>query len=653
MLGVCYYPEHWPESNWPNDAAKMKELGLTYVRIGEFAWSRLEAEPGVLTFEWMDKAIDVLAAHGLKVIIGTPTATPPKWLIDKYPDILPVDTETGQTRGFGSRRHYDFSSQQYLQESLRITELLARRYGEHPGVVGWQTDNELCCHDTTLSGSNVARKAFQSWCEQRYISIEALNEAWGTVFWSMEYRTFAEIELPIGAVTETSPSHRLAYRRFSSDQVINYHQAMVDVIRQFSPNRFVTHNFIPTSDTNVDNFALAAPLDFTCYDNYPLGRTDLLFANRDAEQVQQYMRTGHPDYATFFHDQTRGLSNGEYWIMEQQPGPVNWAMHNPIPAPGMIRLWTLEAFAHGASCVCYFRWRQAPFAQEQMHAGLLRPDDSKSEAWAEIEQVRDEMLALELSELPPAKARIAILINSEGQWVSDIEKQGVGYDFWQVQLSYYSCLRRLGLDVDYISLDDNFDEYAMIIVPNWPIIEASLVDKIADSSATFIFGPRSGAKDCEFGYPRNLPPGPLQRLLPFRVLSVETLRPDCPESFSWRDTEYQYHSWREQLEVIEGSVLAETANNHPVLVRNGHVIYLAALTDENFLIDLFAQECETLGIDHHRLDKDLRISQRGGLYFAFNYSNELREAPIPESAEVLIGARLLAPHGVAVWKLNG
>ena len=258
MFGVCYYPEHWPESQWNDDAKMMADLGLTYVRIGEFAWSRLEPNPGEYDFAWLDKSVATLASAGLKVVMGTPTATPPKWLIDQYPEILPVDPDTGRTRGFGSRRHYDFSSPIYLRESLRITEALARRYGNNDAVVGWQTDNELCCHDTALSGSELAGQAFQDWCRRRYGNIHKLNTDWGNVFWSMEYRDFTEIDLPIGAVTETSPAHRLAYRRFSSDQVINYHNPMVEMIRLHAPGKFITHNFIPMNETAVDNFALAA-----------------------------------------------------------------------------------------------------------------------------------------------------------------------------------------------------------------------------------------------------------------------------------------------------------------------------------------------------------------------------------------------------------
>ena len=653
MFGVCYYPEHWPQSQWDKDATMMAELGLTYVRIGEFAWSRLEPNPGEYDFDWLDAAIESLTNAGLKVVMGTPTATPPKWLIDRYPEILPVDPDTGRTRGFGSRRHYDFSSAVYLRESLRITEAMAKRYGNHKGVVGWQTDNELCCHDTALSGSALARDAFQDWCQQHYTSIDKLNSDWGNVFWSMEYRDFSEIELPIGAVTETSPAHRLAYRHFSSDQVINYHNPMVEMIRQHAPGKFITHNFIPMNETAVDNFALAAPLDFTSYDNYPLGRTDLLMTGAPAEQLRPYMRTGHPDFATYYHDQTRGLLNRGFWVMEQQPGPVNWANNNPRPAPGMIRFWTLEAFAHGADCVCYFRWRQAPFAQEQMHAGLLRPDNSKTEAWPEAEQAMAEVAALDIVNQPLQPASVAIITGAEGLWVSDIEKQGQAYDFNNVQLSYYSALRELGVNIDFISVDSDFTAYALIIAPSLPIVDQAFVDKCKASSAHFIFGPRAGAKTSEFGYPAILPPGLLQQLIPIRILSVETLRADCMEGLCWNKQQYQSGSWCEQIEAGESEILARYDNGEAAVVRQDRTTYIGTLTNREFLLDFFQQYCQQANIQTYRFGTDIRVCQRGDLMFAFNYSDQPQQLPLDSGSSLMLGSSQIKPHGVTVWRGSG
>jgi len=628
----------------------MAELGLTYVRVGEFAWSRLEPRDGELRFEWLDEAVDILASAGLQVVMCTPTATPPKWLIDKFPEILPVDPGSGRTRGFGSRRHYDFSSDVYLHEALRITEAMAIRYGSHDAVVGWQTDNELCCHDTTLSASDAARTAFQHWCREQYTTIDALNTAWGNVFWSMEYQGYSAIELPVGAVTETNPAHRLAYRRFSSAKVIEFHDRMVEVIRSHAPGKFVTHNFISTAGTGVDNFALAAPLDFTSYDNYPLGRADIKFRDSPAEEFRKYMRTGHPDFATYSHDQIRGLSKDGFWVMEQQPGPVNWAPNNPRPAPGMIRLWTLEAFAHGADCVSYFRWRQAPFAQEQMHAGLLRPDNSKAAAWQEVEQAIADVASLNILAESKRRASVALVTGAESYWVSDIERQSESYEFDDVQFGYYHALRSIGVSVDFVSADADFSAYVLVVAPGLPIIDDAFVEKCGQSEATFVFGPRSGAKTQEFGYPKNLPPGPLQRIAPLRVLSVETLRPDCVEGLSWNGKRYDSLIWREQLDAPDGDVLAQYDDGAPAVVRFGKIIYAGTLTSAEFLRDFFRQLCEELGIVTHEFGADVRIEQRGNLMFAFNYSGEEQELPLDEKAEVLLGSRSIKPYDVTVWR---
>ncbi|MGL5838569.1 MAG: beta-galactosidase, partial [Sphingorhabdus sp.] len=268
-LGVCYYPEHWPEDWWPDDARRMAELGLTRVRIGEFAWSRIEPEPGRYDWGWLDRAVDVLHKAGLGIVMGTPTATPPKWLVDRMPDMVALD-EAGRPRGFGSRRHYCFSHQPYQAECDRIVTAMAERYGGHPAIVAWQTDNEYGCHDTAVSYSAAARDAFRCWLAAKYGEVAALNSAWGNVFWSMEYRSFAEIDLPNLTVTEANPAHWLDFRGFSSDQVVRFNRRQVEIIRAHSPGRDVVHNYMGFF-TQFDHHAVAADLDVASWDSYPLG----------------------------------------------------------------------------------------------------------------------------------------------------------------------------------------------------------------------------------------------------------------------------------------------------------------------------------------------------------------------------------------------
>lgn len=268
-LGVCYYPEHWPQEVWADDAAHMAEIGITFVRIGEFAWSRLEPKRGDYQFDWLQRSIDTLHTAGLKVVLGTPTATPPKWLVDEMPDMLPVDAD-GRVRGFGSRRHYDFSHEGYRRECARIVTELAKRFGEHPGVAAWQIDNEYDCHNTTISYSAVSRQAFCEWLQHKYQSPDALNRAWGNVFWSMEVASFDEIELPNLTVTQASPAHRLDFRRFASDQVVSFNRIQANIIRKHSPGRDVIHNFMGRTLT-FDHFDVGADLDVSSWDSWKTG----------------------------------------------------------------------------------------------------------------------------------------------------------------------------------------------------------------------------------------------------------------------------------------------------------------------------------------------------------------------------------------------
>jgi beta-galactosidase len=637
---------------WQKDAQEMKALGLTYVRLAEFAWSKIEPQSLQYNFEWLDKAIDTLAHEGLKVVLCTPTATPPKWLIDKFPDILPVDIHSGHVRGFGSRRHYDFSSENYYRESMRITEAIAKRYAEHPAVVGWQTDNEIACHDTAHSGSENAKKAFQAWLKDKYENINALNTAWGTIFWSMEYQNFAQIELPILAVTETHPSHQLAYRRFSSDQVLRYHNDMVAVLRRLCPKHFVTHNFIPMVDTQTDNFALAKDLDFACYDNYPLGRTDLFFANADSQTFSRYMRTGHPDFSSCSFDHIRGISKGNFWIMEQQPGPVNWGHHNPRPLPGMVRFWSWEAVAHGAETICYFRWRQAAFAQEQMHAGIKRVDNSKSVAWYEVEQFRDELETTGFDLSVKIKSQVAIIMSTENQWVTEVERQGDSFNQQRVEFEYYSALRQLGIDVDFISPSGDFSQYKLVIAPCLPIVDEDFVSRCKASSAHFVFGPRSGSKTYELTLVPNLAPGLLQKLIEVKVSSVETLREDCSEVLRFNEQQHFSKLWREELIDCEDvKVVAKYHDGQAAVVANKHTSYIATLTDIGFLKALFAQYASELDINTYSLPDDLRISIRGDFGLLFNYSDKPQRFIPTVHVDFVLGDAMVEAYGVSVFKL--
>lgn len=643
-LGVCYYPEHWPREWWADDARRMVETGISLVRIGEFAWSRIEPEPGCFDWEWLDEAVETLHAAGLKVILCTPTATPPKWLVNQHPEMIAVDA-LGRPRRFGSRRHYCFSNEEYRLECARIVEMVARRYGEHPAVVAWQTDNEYGCHDTTISYSDAAARRFRSWLAHRYGDVSTLNRAWGAVFWSQEYRSFEEVDPPHLTVTEANPSHRLDYNRFASDEVVSFNRLQVDILRRLSPGRDVTHNFMGFY-TEFDHFAVGRDLDLATWDSYPLGFLEQFWFSE--KEKARYLRQGHPDIAAFHHDLYRGCGRGRWWVMEQQPGPVNWASFNPAPLPGMVRAWTWEAFAHGAEVVSYFRWRQAPFAQEQLHAGLNRPDRTEDVGGREARQVSAD-LALVGDPGARGRAPVALVFSYESDWVTEIQPQGRGFRALKEAFAWYSALRQLGLDVDIAPPGADLSDYAMVVAPCLPVVSQDALAAFEASAAVTVFGARTGSRTPDFHIPPLLPPGDLAALLPVRVLRVESLRPDVVARVTWAEGDGEAHAWREHIETA-ADVVGRFDDGGPAWVRSGRRDYLAFAPDPGLLLAVLQDAARRAGLAPAAVAEGVRVSRRGDLVIAINYAPEHRAAPAPTGADFLVGGPGLPPAGVSIWR---
>ncbi len=650
-LGVCYYPEQWPQAWWADDAQRMVQMGIRYVRIAEFAWSRIEPRPGHFEWDWLDQAIETLHAAGLKVVMCTPTATPPKWLVDSDPSMLAVDA-LGQPRKFGSRRHYCFSSQRYRAQSARISLAVAERYGKHPAVAAWQTDNEYGCHFTVLSYSDAAQQAFRVWLHKRYGTVHALNVAWGNVFWSQEYASFDEIDAPVGTVTEANPAHRLDYRRFASDEVVAFNRIQTDILRAHSPGRDITHNFMGFF-TEFDHHDVSQDLDVATHDSYPLGFTQDFFLS--PEEKRRYARTGHPDIPAFHHDLYRGMCKGRWWVMEQQPGPVNWAQWNPAPLDGIVRLWTWQAFAHGAEVVSYFRWRQAPFAQEQMHAGLNRPDRTIDQGGLEATQVAQELKALgaNMPIAPMRTAQTALVFDYPSIWMAQIQPQGADFNAMEITLRAYSALRAMGLDVDIVSSKADLSGYRMVVLPAHMREDADLSKRLAQSQAQVVLGPRSGAKNQTLAFAAGMPPGAFTPLAGIQVQRVESLPPGVNDLVHWANgnTSSNTH-WREDVASQGATAIASFANGKPAVLRNGNSWYSAGWPDADGWNQLLSQAAQAAGLVTHTLPEDVRITRNGDCLFVQNFSSSPVEFSPSNSAHCLLGARELAPQGLAIWKLQ-
>ena len=661
-LGVCYYPEHWPESLWQQDAAEMVAAGIEWVRIGEFAWTRYEPNPGEYNWDWLKRSLDILGNAGLKVVLGTPTTTPPKWIIDMHPDMVAVD-ENGNPRKFGSRRHYCFSSLAYREHCRRIVTEMAQQFGHHPAVVAWQTDNEYGCHDTILSYSDNARDAFRIWCKNKFNNdIQALNTAWGNVFWSMEYRDFDEIETPNLTVTESNPAHRLDFWRFSSDQVASYNKLQVDILRELSPNRDLIHNYMGNF-TDFNHHDVSADLDIASWDSYPLGFLDMSRAS-DTEKAQ-WMRTGHPDFAAFHHDLYRGAGKGRMWVMEQQPGPVNWAPHNPSPLDGMVRFWTWEAFAHGAEVVSYFRWRQAPFAQEQMHSGLKRPDNSVDLGLLEATQTATEVKQLaqqfdsSIKSLGTPDKEIALIFDYESDWSLRVQPQGNNYQPLDWTQSIYTACRQAGVNIDILPPTANLEGYAAIVVANQQLEHEELLVSLQNISAQVILGPRSFSKTTQYQVSAHLAPGSLQSLIPIQVVrseslddfwnqSVEPIDEDIVQTNSSNTSTLNIVRWREYIDSSLKPLYASD-DGWGFLYQHNNINYINGCADQRSLNQLLLQllsQNESLHLSP--CSNGLRQQKVGNCQFFFNYGPN--EQSIPLHRQSILGPHDLSQGQLAIFQ---
>ena len=491
ILGVDYYPEHWEEERWPVDARLMQEAGITVVRLGEFAWSKLEPLEGHFEFGWLDRALDVLASRGIRAVLGTPTAAPPAWLIEKHPDVLPLDGER-HVLGFGARLHRCLGNPAFRQCSRAITAAMAEHYASHPAVIGWQTDNEFMGNRCYC---DVCAESFRHWLQRRHGSLDALNRAWGTAFWSQEYSAWAQVPLPwrtpCGSMAH-SPSLLLDYYRFASDTTVEFQREQVQILRTHCPRHFVTHNFMGLHDS-VDYYDLAADLDFVSWDNYPSGS------------------------AALPHDVMRGVLRKNMWIMEERCGHIGWNTFSPAPRPGQVRGWAWQAIGHGADAVVFFRWRSCRSGTEQFWQGILNHDAVPGRRYREIAQFGQELKRLD-AEFDGTRPRneAAILYSYEQIWALQIQPQVQGFSFGVFLDRYHAALRRLGVNADVISTEADFKGYKLLICPPLYLLGDALAERLERFVAAggyLIVSPRTGVKD-ENNIAREEPlPGPLAAVL--------------------------------------------------------------------------------------------------------------------------------------------
>lgn len=671
VLGTCYYPEHWPENLWEEDLERMLECGIQVIRIAEFAWSKVEPYEGVFTYEFFDRFLDLAREKGMKVIFCTPTATPPAWLTEKYPEVL-NGTIDGVLFRHGGRRHYNYNSPVYQEKTRIITEAFASHYGPHPAVIGWQIDNELNCErDEFYSESDTA--AFRVFLQKKYGSLDKLNEAWGTTFWNQTYTDWKEVHIPRTTPSNnTNPHEVLDYTRFISDSACRYAKLQSDIIRKYvKPGDFITTNGL---FSNLDNQRMAGEsLDFIMYDSYP----NFAFTK---ENYEKFSATLQDRMWSRNLTEVRAVSPN-FGIMEQQSGANGWnnRMAAPTPKPGQMTLWTMQSAAHGADYVSYFRWRTCTMGTEIYWHGILDYSGRENRRLREIREIHRKFQAISEAAGSRYEARTAVLKDYDNIWDAQL-------DIWHgdvdrlSQQSLFLAAQKSHTPMDYVYLREDttaedLKKYQVIFYPHPVIVNqqrAAILEEYVEAGGCLVLGCRSGYKDMTGKCVMDRLPGLLAKMSGTDIPEYTRVNPDDePVYIDWDGIRLEAAVFNDQLEPLtaDAQVLGRYENCYyagtPGLICNvlgaGKVYYFgAAFTEETARVFLEKLGAASPYADVLELPREceLAVREKDGrkYYFVLNYKKtpvkiQVKEALVDlYTGETVSGQVELEAFGTKVYR---
>jgi len=633
LMGTDWYPEQWPESRWDTDLGMMEAAHLNVIRIAEFAWSRMEPSEGRFDFDWLDHALALAAEHHIAVVLGTPTAAPPAWLTSKYPDTLRMETD-GRRITHGNRAQFSVTSQRYRDFCRRIATEMARRYGHNPNVVGWQIDNEYGY--AQMSYDDDAKRQFQDWLKAKYKTLDALNQHWTTAYWSESYDNWSEIPIPW---IPHNPGLMLDWRRFVTYAYTSYQQNQIDAIRALAdPRQFITGNFMGYGFEGFDHFTVAHALTFVSWDDY--------------------IGTGHldPDTNGMSHDAMRGLKRENFWVIETQPGFVNWSNLNNSLNKGEVRAMAWHDIGHGADEVSYWQWRSALNGQEEMHGTLVGPDGEPEPLLAEVSQTAQEFAQVQDAfRGTHVVSEVALLHDYESRWAVNWQAHTQRYDENTLLRSYYHALRRLSQSIDIVNPAAPLDQYKLVVAPSLDLIpkdRAAHLEDYVRNGGHLVLGPRSGMKD-EFN--ALLPmrqPGYLIEPLGGRVEQFYALERNAPVSGMLGSGEATI--WAEQLKTIapDAEVLLRygAANGwldgQPAVITHpfgkGRITYIGAVLDPNLMAALAewlvkaSAVTPVFGPAPDGVEVSRRVGPNFNIFVLINFSPEKQVVSLPHAMQGLL-----------------
>ncbi len=650
-LGGDYNPEQWPRSVWDEDVELMRRAGIAFATVGVFSWSWLEPAEGDYEFEWLDTVLDLLHASGIAVDLATATATPPPWLSSAYPEILPVDHD-GHTLWPGSRQTWCPTSERYRERALALTAQLAQRYHEHPALALWHVSNEYACHNVPCYCDRCGRH-FRTWLQRRYGALDALNDAWGTAFWSQRYTAWDQVLAPRRSTTLANPTHVLDYRRFSSDALLDFYLAERAVLSEHSPDVPVTTNFMTLSHfRHLDYHAWAPVQDVVSTDHYIVGT----LAHPRAELA-------------YSGDLTRGLAGGGPWmLMEHSTSAVNWQPTNHAKWPGQTIRDALSHVARGADTIGWFQWRQSRAGSEKFHSAVVPHAGPDSARFREVEQLG--RIAARLGELVGSRveSRVALLHDYQSVWAASGPSMPSGeLDPLLAAGTIHRLLHDRGVTCDVVHPSADLTAYDLVVVPQLYLVtdeHAAAVAAAAEDGAQVLVTFFSGISDEHDHVRLGGYPGAFRELLGVRVEEFFPLGPAQEVALGAGTGTW----WSEHVELAGAAVVESYAAGplagRPAITRRevgaGAAWYLSTLADDERLGRVLDDVLAAAGVAPavpglpRGVEATRRRSDEGSWLFLLNHTESpqtVAAAGYDLVADAFVGGTVrLDPGGAAVLR---
>ncbi|MCZ7422176.1 beta-galactosidase [Verrucosispora sp. WMMA2121] len=597
--GADYNPEQWPRHVWREDVRAMRTAGVNIVSLAIFSWARLQPREDEWDFAWLDEVMDLMHENGIAVDLATATASPPPWLTTKHPEILPVDRD-GRRLWPGGRQHWRPTSPVFRRHALRLTRELAQRYGPHPALAAWHVSNELGCHNVH-DYSDDAASAFRAWLRARYGTLEALNQAWATAFWSQHYSDWEQILPPRLAATYPNPTQQLDFRRFSSDALKDHLRAERDLLVELTPDIPVTTNFMVTGESNAMNYAdWASEVDFVANDHYL------------APGPQAY------DELSFSANLTANLAGGRPWfLMEHSTSAVNWRPVNLPKRPGQMIRDSLTHVAHGADAVCFFQWRQSAAGAEKYHSAMVPHAGEDSDVFRAVTDLGAALHTLApVAGATRSRARAAIVFDWESWWAAELDSSPTDrLRYRQEALDWYTAFLDLGLRVDVVPLNAPLEEYDLLVAPILHVVPRFLADRLGAYVATgghLVTTYFSGTVDEHNHVWLGGYPGALRDVLGIRVQEFAPLNDEQTVAL---DNGTTGTLWTERIDLTDSKtqVLARYTGGdlagQPAVTRraagDGSAAYVSTRLGPAGLSTVLAELADLAGV-HSELPEDLR-----------------------------------------------